>query len=123
MISGGLRGMPRRTFIVEATYTLPGWHLAGIITAIGGSLMFIGALLFLWILLMTVLRGSATEPVPQDVPYSEVLTAPARSGWEVRLDQLRWWVLAAVVLIVIAYGPAFAAQFPLHLVSPGYRLY
>lgn len=123
MISGGLRGMPRRTFIAEATYSLPGWHLAGIITAIGGSLMFLGALLFLWILLMTVLRGSATEPVPQDVPYSEVLTAPAQTGWEVRLDQLRWWVLAAVVLIVIAYGPAFAAQLPPHLVSPGYRLY
>lgn len=123
MISGGLQGMPRRTFIAEATYTLPGWHLSGIITAVGGSLMFVGAILFIFNLVMTVIAGSRTEHVPRDVPYSEVLTEPARTGWEVNLDRLRWWVLAAVVLIVIAYAPAFMAQLPPYLVSPGYRIY
>jgi cytochrome c oxidase subunit 1 len=123
MISGGLAGMPRRTFIAQATYTLPAWHLPGIITAVGGSLMFIGAMLFIFNLIMTVAAGSRTERVPRDVPYSEVLTAPARTGWEVNLDRLRWWVLAAVVLIVIAYAPAFMAQLPPYLVSPGYRVY
>jgi cytochrome c oxidase subunit 1 len=123
MISGGLAGMPRRTFIAQATYTLPAWHLPGIITAVGGSLMFIGAMLFIFNLIMTVAAGSRTERVPRDVPYSEVFTAPARTGWEVDLDRLRWWVLAAVVLIVIAYAPAFMAQIPPYLVSPGYRIY
>jgi cytochrome c oxidase subunit 1 len=123
MISGGLEGMPRRTFIAQATYTLPGWHLAGIFTGVGGSLMFIGAFLFLLNLVMTALGGSKTEAAPQDVPYAEVLTAPARSGWQLHLDQLRWWVLAAIVLIVIAYGPAFIAELPPHFVSPGYRIY
>jgi len=123
MISGGLEGMPRRTFMAAATYSQPGWKLAGMLTGIGGSLMFIGAILFLVILVMTAVKGSAASQVPQDVPYSEVLTAPKTSGWELKLDNLWWWLLAAVVLIVIAYGPAFYRLLPPHLTSPGYRVY
>lgn len=123
MISGGLEGMPRRTFMATATYSLPGWKLAGMITGVGGSLMFIGAILFLVILVMTVLKGSATEPVPQDIPYAEVLSAPKTSGWELKLDNLWWWVLVAIALIILVYGPPLASELPLHLTSPGYRIY
>ena len=57
MISGGLEGMPRRTFMAQATYSSDAWRLPGILTGIGGSMMFIGVMLFflvigaiLWIL-------------------------------------------------------------------------
>lgn len=123
MISGGLEGMPRRTFIAKATYSLPGWHLAGVLTAIGGSLMFLGAVIFLVILAMTVLGAGGRSGVPTDVPYSEVLTPAATGGWELNLDKLWWWILAAVILIILAYGPAFMMEMPPNFVSPGFRLY
>lgn len=123
MISGGLAGMPRRTFIARAAYSLPPWHLAGVLTGIGGTLMFLGAVLFLVILAMTVLGAGGTAGVPTDVPYSEVLTPAATAGWEVNLDKLRWWLLAAIVLVVLAYAPAFLMEMPPNFVSPGFRLY
>ena len=124
MITGGLAGMPRRTFIAEAPYAAAeeGWRLSGIVTGVGGTLMSVGALLFFLVLVMTVLAGERGK-APADVPWSETVTAPALTGWEPKLDALRLWVVAAVVLIVIAYGPFFATYFPAHLVSPGFRFF
>lgn len=36
-IPGGLEGMPRRTFLAEATDYCPDWRLPGILTGIGGG--------------------------------------------------------------------------------------
>jgi cytochrome c oxidase subunit I len=124
MISGGLAGMPRRTFIAQSTYAAgeEGWRLAGIVTGIGGTLMTIGALMFFVVLVMTVLAGDRAA-APADVPWSETITAPALTGWEPRLDRLRIWVVAAIILILIAYAPFFATYLPPNLVSPGYRFF
>ena len=46
MISGGLEGMPRRTFIYGAPYSKPSWELAGILTGIGGTIMFVSVAIF-----------------------------------------------------------------------------
>ena len=121
MISGGLEGMPRRTFIAEATYSSPDWVLPGILTGIGGTLMFVGVMLFFVVIGLTLVAGRRGEQ-PGDIPVSATLTAPARTGWEPALDRLGWWVVAAVVLIAIAYGPWFLSyeMFP---VSPGFRLF
>ena len=121
MISAGLEGMPRRTFLAEATYDNPAWDLGGMLTGIGGTGMFIGIALFFVVIGMTVLKGGR-EPVPQDVPWSETLTAPERKGWEPRLDNLKLWVFAAVVLILIAYGPFFV-WYEHNPVSPGYQFF
>lgn len=121
MISAGLEGMPRRTFMAEATYYNPAWRLGGILTGIGGSLMFIGIALFFVVIAMTVLRGEKGAH-PKDIPWSETLTAPSLDGWQPRLDQLRLWGAAAIVLILIAYGPFFVTYFP-NLVSPGYSFW
>lgn len=67
LISGGLDGMPRRTLIIEAAYSKP--------------------------------------------------------GWELRLDRLRYWVVAAVVLILIAYGPFLVQYLPGNFASPPYRFF
>jgi cytochrome c oxidase subunit 1 len=122
MISGGLAGMPRRTFMAQATYAnQPGWKLAGAITGVGGTLMSIGAVLFFIVLVGTVVAGRKGEG-PKDIPWSETITAPALTGWEPRLDRLRIWVAAAVALIVIAYGPFFL-MYHVHLVSPGFKFW
>ncbi len=121
MISAGLAGMPRRIFRVAAAYDSPAWDLGGMLTAIGGTLMFFGIMLFFVDVAMTIVAGRRGEH-PKDVPISETLTAPATTGWEPKLDRLGWWVLAAIVLIAIAYGPFFLT-YDLRPVSPGFRLF
>ncbi|HUH12775.1 MAG TPA: cbb3-type cytochrome c oxidase subunit I [Longimicrobiales bacterium] len=121
MISGGLAGMPRRTFLAEAAYTSPAWRLPGILTAVGGTLMFIGVMLFFVVIGLTIVAGKRGQE-PVDVPVSGTLTAPAHGGWEKHLDNLWLWVGVAVVLILIAYGPFFLGYTP-NFVSPGFKLF
>jgi cytochrome c oxidase subunit 1 len=121
MASGGLEGMPRRTFMAQATYYNPAWRLPGTLTGIGGTLMFTGAVLFFLVIALTATVGRrATQP--QEIPVSMTLTGPAPTGWETRLDNLPLWVAVAVGLILLAYGPFFATYVP-HWVSPGFRPY
>ncbi len=121
MISAGIAGMPRRIFRAQATYTSPDWDLGGALTGIGGTLMFVGIMLFFVVIGLTIIAGPRGE-APRDIPVSETLTAPAAQGWERGLDRLGWWVAAAVALIVIAYGPFFVSYAP-RLLSPGFRLF
>lgn len=121
MISAGIAGMPRRIFRAQATYTSPDWDLGGALTGIGGTLMFVGIMLFFVVIGLTIIAGPRGE-APRDIPVSETLTAPAAQGWERELDRLGWWVAAAVALIVIAYGPFFVSYAP-RLLSPGFRLF
>lgn len=122
MISAGLEGMPRRTFRVAATYSNPAWDFGGMLTGIGGTLMFFGLAQFFVVIAMTALAGSRAGS-PRDIPITETLTAPATTGWERHLDRLGLWVLVTVVLCVIAYGPFLLTYLPPKLVSPGYRLF
>lgn len=110
MISGGLAGMPRRTAIALAPYSEPSWRIAGIITAVGGLLMVIGALLFFLVIGFTILFSEREEPA--EMPFAETIQAPAKAGWEVSLDHLRYWIAIAAVLIVVMYGPFIAMHIP-----------
>lgn len=121
MIDGGLHGMPRRTFMAEANYRSPAWELPGILTGIGGTMMFIGVMLFFAVIGLTIVLGRR-EGAPQDIPVSVTLTAPAKDGWEPILDRLGIWVVAAIVLILIAYGP-FLIGYDVVPVSSGFRLF
>ncbi len=122
MISAGLEGMPRRIYRAQATYTSEAWDLGGALTGIGGTLMFIGILVFFIVIAWTVVAGRKGEG-PSDIPWSETLKPPAKTGWEPRLDRLVFWSVVAVVLIVIAYGPFFATYLPPNFVSPGFTVW
>ncbi len=122
MISAGLEGMPRRIYRAQATYSREAWDLGGALTGIGGTLMFIGILVFFIIIAWTVVAGRKGEG-PSDIPWSETLRPPAKTGWEPRLDRLVFWSVVAVVLIVIAYGPFFATYLPPNFVSPGFTVW
>jgi cytochrome c oxidase subunit I len=118
MISGGLSGMPRRTAISLIDYPpLPGWHVAGILTGIGGSLMFIAAAMFFLVLGMTVFFGKPAKI--DDIPFTETIEPPSAGGWLVNLDQFRYWVAAAIVLCLVIYGPVIYQHIPPQLYSPG----
>jgi cytochrome c oxidase subunit I len=121
MISAGLEGMPRRIFRAQANYTNPAWDLGGALTGIGGTLMFIGIMMFFLVVVMTVVFGRRMTTV-MDIPVSETLTSAPLQGWERSLDRLGIWVIVAIVLILIAYGPFFATYSP-SFVSPGYRFF
>jgi cytochrome c oxidase subunit 1 len=122
MISGGLAGMPRRTAISLIPYQEPaGWHLAGIMVGIGGTLMFIGAGLFFLVLFLTVFFGKPKTIA--DIPFTETWTAPEQAGWQPTLDRLRYWITFAVILIVVIYGPLIAAHLPPRAIAPGFRGY
>lgn len=121
MISGGLEGLPRRTYLAAATYGKESWDLAGVWTGVGGTLMFVGAMLFLVILVMTVFFGREKEG--QDVPFTETIQPPATSGWETRLDRLGFWVAVAAILVLVAYGPYLIQAIPPHLSVPGFKLF
>jgi cytochrome c oxidase subunit I len=121
MIGAGLEGVPRRTFMAVATYGRESWNVHGILTAVGGSIMTIGALLFFVVLVMTLLAGRKGQ-APQDVPISEVLTPPSKNGWDAHFDRIGLWFLAAVLLILLSYGPYFLTTAP-RLLSPGFRLF
>jgi cytochrome c oxidase subunit 1 len=124
LISGGLSGMPRRTFFAEAVYrdSVEGARLSGALTGIGGTLMTVSAVLFFVVIGMTVLVGRKGGG-PRDIPTAETLTGPATGGWELNLDRIGLWVAAAAVLILIAYGPFLITYLPPNLVSPGYRFF
>ena len=117
LMAGGMEGMPRRTDIVHATYALPAWKIPGIMTGIGGSLMFASAMLFFFILVMTKVAGQRTQP--RDLPFTATVQAPSTIGWQPRLDRFSYWVLASLVLVIAVYGPFILGHFPLRLTSAG----
>jgi cytochrome c oxidase subunit I len=122
MVSAGLEGMPRRLFRAGATYDNPAWDFGGILTGIGGTLMFIALLIFFVVMLVTIFAGKKGG-APTDIPWSETLTAPATSGFETNWDRIGLWVIVAVALILLAYGPFFVSYFPAQWISPGYTFY
>jgi cytochrome c oxidase subunit I len=122
LISGGVDGMPRRTNMLEAAYGKPSWELAGMLTGLGGTLMFVGGMLFFAVFAATLFMGRKGGG-PTDMPFTETATPPATRGWQVRLDSFRWWMLAAVILILVAYAPFLAEYLPGAFTSPGYRFY
>lgn len=122
MISAGLQGMPRRTYMVQAPYKLAEWELGGMLTGIGGTLMFVSIMLFFVVIAATIFLGKRGDG-PADIPWSKTLTAPATAGWERNLDRIGLWVFAEIVLIAIAYGPFFVHYLPGRFVSPGFSLW
>jgi cytochrome c oxidase subunit 1 len=121
MISAGLEGMPRRIFRAQASYNNPAWDLGGMLTGIGGTLMFVAVMLFFLVVGLTIFAGRKGEG-PADVPVSQTLTAPSRVGWELTLDRLGLWVIVAIALIAIAYGP-FVLTYDVVPVSGPFRAF
>jgi cytochrome c oxidase subunit 1 len=122
MISAGLEGMPRRVYLARASYRLEEWELGGALTGIGGTLMFVGIFIFFIVIGVTIFVGKKGAG-PKDIPWSETLTAPKSAGWEVTLDRLWIWVVVAILLIAVAYGPFLATYLPPNFVSPGFRFF
>jgi cytochrome c oxidase subunit I len=121
MMAGGLGGMPRRTPLSIATYSLPSWRIPGLLAALGGAIMFASVALFFLLLVATVLSRGRAEVA--DIPFTETVQAPSQSGWELRLDRFHYWVIASLVLIAVVYGPFLMHHVPPMLSARGFTNY
>jgi cytochrome c oxidase subunit 1 len=116
----GLRGMPRRTMISQASYFQADWQPLLPWVAVGGTLLFVSGILYLLNLLLTATAGRAPAPA---VPAFAEYAAPHAEG-PALLDRFRPWVVAAMVMLIIAYGPTLTrlvvnGQFN----APGFRVW
>jgi cytochrome c oxidase subunit 1 len=116
----GMMGMPRRTLIQAAPYMQDEWKPVLPLVAIGGTLLFVSAMLYFANLVLTVMRGR--REVPRPVPFAEAMSGPDHSP--LLLDRWKPWIALAIVLIIIAYGPTLArlvATTP--FTTPGLRVW
>ena len=116
----GLLGAPRRTPLGEAPYIPEEWSGHLLRTSIGGAILFVSAYMFIfniartwWSKKLIVGPGEEIEiPVAESVhPVQET---PAKLDW--------WtpWLIGAVALILVAYGPQLIEQIRnIDLSSPG----
>ena len=116
----GLMGMPRRTQIGAAPYVTAEWKALLPLVGIGGSLLFVSAMLYFLVLLLTVFASRA--PAPREVEFAEAMSGPDHAP--VLFDRWKPWLVLAFVLIALAYGPSLlqlAATTPLD--APGMRVW
>jgi cytochrome c oxidase subunit 1 len=97
----GLMGMPRRTMIGAAPYIQPEWQSALALVGIGGTILFVSALLYFSNIVLTVVASRESATI--EVPFAEALSGPEHAP--AILDRWRPWLVLAVLLIAIAYGP------------------
>ncbi len=76
------------------------WKLLTDVSAIGGMLLFVSALFFVLVMVFT-LFGSIREV--ELVEFAEALEAPGPRA--LMFDRLGLWTAAAVILVLVAYGP------------------
>jgi cytochrome c oxidase subunit 1 len=114
----GLRGMPRRTAIGHAAYLQPDWKGLLPLVGIGGTLLFVSAMLYFLNLVLTATMGRA--PGPAMPAFAEATSGPEYAP--AFLDRWRPWLALAVALIVVAYAPTlFRLATTTPLSSPGMR--
>jgi cytochrome c oxidase subunit 1 len=116
----GLMGMPRR--IYDAAYqgsaVAESWSGLTALSAVGGLLLFISSAFFLMVMLGTVLAGRRTSD--DSLAFAEPLEGPPRR--RILFDRLNLWIVAAVVLVLIAYAFPLAQHLGMpRFGAPGFR--
>ena len=97
----GFMGMPRRTMIGAAPYLQPEWRSVLPLVAIGGTILFLSAMLYFVNIGLTLVASRETAPaIPQ---FADALSGPENAP--AILDRWKPWLAMAAVLIAIAYGP------------------
>jgi cytochrome c oxidase subunit 1 len=120
-IMGGLEHMPRRTWMSAITYYIDTWVEANQMTAIGGTLMFIGGLCFFIAILGTIFLSQ--EKVEIEMPMADIVTS-AEEAPAFITKRLSLWIGIAVTLILISYGPYLVTYLAdPWFVAPGFRLW
>jgi cytochrome c oxidase subunit I len=113
----GLLGMPRRTMIGASPYLQPEWQALLPFVLAGGLIMFASAILFFLNIVLTVAAGKRVEG-GQEIPFASAVSGP--EDVPALLDRFVPWIICALVLIVINYGPTlYQLVSTLRLNAPG----
>lgn len=113
----GLLGAPRRTPLGLAPYVPEEWSGHLLRVGIGGSIMFIGAIMYFIVVARTAWSKKAEKAVTE-IPAAESIHDPQETPeW---LDKWVPWLIGTIALIIIAYGPQLVDQISnISLNSPG----
>jgi cytochrome c oxidase subunit 1 len=114
----GLLGAPRRTPLGEALYVPDEWNGHLLRVSIGGSILLVSVIMYLVVMYKTF-RGPVADPadVPE-APIAESLRHPQLTP--VWLDRFKPWLIAAILLLVLSYGPQLVDQISdMSLNAPG----
>ncbi|HEX9644682.1 MAG TPA: b(o/a)3-type cytochrome-c oxidase subunit 1 [Acidimicrobiia bacterium] len=114
----GLLGAPRRTPLGQAPYVPEEWSGHLLRVSIGGGILLVAVLMYVWIMFKTATGPKADASDVPEVPIAESLRDPqATPAW---LDSFKPWLIGAVALIVLAYGPQLVKQIlDMQLNAPG----
>jgi len=114
----GLLGAPRRTPLGQAPYVPEEWSGHLLRVSIGGSILFIAVLMYVWVMFKTATGPKANAEEVPGIPVAESLRDPQLTPkW---LDSFKPWLIGAVALIIIAYGPQLIEQIGnMQLNAPG----
>jgi cytochrome c oxidase subunit 1 len=99
----GIEGQPRRLWVQGAPYIEEGWESGNVLTGLGGTLMFISGILFFAVMIGTLLSKKQESGEEFEMPVSETVHTEKDSPGI--LDRLGLWMIAAVILVLIAYIP------------------
>jgi cytochrome c oxidase subunit 1 len=114
----GLLGAPRRTPLGQAPYVPEEWSGHLLRVSIGGAILFVAVIMYVWIMFKTATGEKADPEDVPEVPIAESLRDPQQTpAW---LDSFKPWLIGAVVLILVAYGPQLIEQISnISLNAPG----
>jgi cytochrome c oxidase subunit 1 len=117
----GLLGMPRRIYTGEfqGAAAAQAWAPLTNISAVGGVILFVSAMCYVWVLVATMLLSDRGARLPVEYATPVAPIAPAASLW----DRFGLWTTVAAVLILIAYARPLAhlhmmVRFPSRGFSP-----
>jgi len=115
----GLEGVPRRTWWAQSTYQVPGTEAGGMLTAIGGALLFVSMLFYVGVIIATLRGAEVTEQeeIQEAEPVDGGMMVPA---W---LNRLTPWVVGTVVLAIVAWAPMLWRMWQTPFASPGFKVW
>ncbi len=117
----GLLGAPRRVPFSTASYDNPAWHLPEALTGIGGAILLVAATLY-FISIFATIFSKEKAAATIEIPIAEAEIEPAHTP--VWLDYWKPWIILAIILVIIGYGPILIQMFGnINAVSPGFKVW